>query len=75
MTEPAPRPEVAQDFLAHCVAATTGNPLLEQIRDKSSEAALAVFRLVKNALVHAIDNEAVVQTIQQSHVIRPGFSL
>jgi HD-GYP domain-containing protein (c-di-GMP phosphodiesterase class II) len=74
MTEPAPRPEVAQDFLAHCVAATTGNPLLEQIRDKSSEAALAVFRLVKNALVHAIDNEAVVQTIQQSHEILTGFS-
>jgi hypothetical protein len=72
MTEPAP--SVAQDFLAHCVAATTGNPLLEQIRDRSSEAALAVFRLAKNALVHAIDNEAVVQTVQQSHEILAAFS-
>jgi hypothetical protein len=38
-----------QDFLAHCQASTTGNPLLEQIRDRSSEAALAIFRLCKNA--------------------------
>ena len=63
-----------QDFLAHCQASTTGNPLLEQIRDRSSEAALAIFRLCKNALVHAIDNEAVVQTVQQSHQILANFS-
>ena len=64
----------SQDFLAHCVAATTGNPLLEQIRDRSSEAALAIFRLCKNVLVHAIDNEAVVHTIEQTQQILTSFA-
>jgi hypothetical protein len=67
-----PRP--ARDFLAHCVASTTGNPLLERIRDRSSEATLAVYRLVKNALIHAIDNDAVVSTAEQSAEILSGFA-
>jgi hypothetical protein len=66
--------ESRPDFLAHCVASTTGNPLLEQIRDRSSEAALAIFRLAKNVLVHAVDNEAVVSTIEQSQRILQGFA-
>ena len=61
MTEPA-----ATDYLAHCVATTTGNPQLDRIRDRSSEVVLALFRLVKNALVHAIDNEAVRETARTS---------
>lgn len=67
MTAAAPSSAPTQDFLAHCVATTTGNPLLERIRDRSSEATLAIYRLAKNALVHAIDNDAVVQTVEQSH--------
>ena len=74
MTNAAPDAPAAQDFLAHCVAGTTGNPLLEQIRDRSSEGALAIFRLCKNVLVHAVDNEAVVKTIQQTHEILGKFS-
>jgi hypothetical protein len=74
MTSGDPATQTRQDFLAHCVASTTGNPLLEQIRDRSSEASLAIFRLAKNVLVHAVDNEAVVSTIEQSHRILQGFA-
>jgi hypothetical protein len=56
------------------VASTTGNPLLERIRDRSAEATLAVYRLVKNVLVHAIDNDAVVSTAEQSAEILSGFA-
>jgi hypothetical protein len=70
--EMEPRP--ARDFLAHCVASTTGNPLLERIRDRSAEATLAVYRLAKNAMVHAIDNDAVVTTAEQSAEILSGFA-
>jgi len=70
MTEANP----PQDFLAHCVAQTTGNPLLEEIRDRSADAALAVFRLAKNALVHSIDNDAMVNTAEQSRSVLTGFA-
>jgi hypothetical protein len=66
--------EPQRDFLAHCVAATTGNPLLEEIRNRSAEAVLAVYRTIKNALVHAIDNDAMRQTAQQSAEILRGFA-
>ncbi len=62
------------DFLAHCVAQTTGNPLLEEIRDRSADAALAVFRLAKNALVHAIENDAMVATAEQSRSVLANFT-
>jgi len=64
----------AKDFLAHCVATTTGNPQLEQIRDQSANAALAVFRLVKNALVHSTSNEAFLKTAEQSQQILASFA-
>ena len=63
----------AKDFLPYCVASTTGNPLLEQIRDQSSHVVLAIYRLVKNAMVHAIDNDAVRETAQQSTEILQAF--
>ncbi len=68
----APQPEPG--FLAHCVAETTGNPMLEEIRDRSAEAALAIFRVAKNALVHAIDNDAMVQCAEQSAGVLSAFA-
>jgi len=62
------------DFLAYCVAQTTGNPMLEEIRDRSADAALAVFRLAKNALVHAIENDAMIATAEQSRSVLSGFA-
>jgi hypothetical protein len=50
---------IAGDFLDHCVAAQTGNPILERVRGKSAEVTLAVYRLVKTAQVHAQGNAAV----------------
>jgi hypothetical protein len=64
----------ARDFLSHCEAANAGNPVLERIRERGAEAILAVFRLVKNAFVHAIDNRAVTQTAAQSAEIIAGFA-
>jgi hypothetical protein len=61
-------------FLVHCVAETTGNPLLEEIRDRSAEAALAVFRVAKNSLVHAIENDAMVQCAEQSTGVLTAFA-
>ncbi|MBM4361284.1 MAG: hypothetical protein FJ104_01295 [Deltaproteobacteria bacterium] len=66
--------QAQRDFLAECQASTTGNPILEQIRDRGSDAVLALFRLVKNALVHAIDNRAVTTTAAQSREILSGFA-
>ena len=66
--------EISRDFLAKCVVATTGNPVLEQIRDKGADALLAIFRLSKNALIHAVDNQAVIQSAAQSQRILAEFS-
>ncbi|MBL8606133.1 MAG: hypothetical protein JNL38_02385 [Myxococcales bacterium] len=49
----------APDFLSLCAASHTGNPILERVRGKSAEVTLCVYRLVKTALVHALDNAAV----------------
>lgn len=62
------------DFLSLCVASRTGNPILEQIREHSAEAVLAIYRLVKNALVHALDNDAVTETVAQSCDILVRFA-
>ncbi len=48
-----------QDFLSHCGAGETGNPVLERIRGRSSDIVLAIFRLMKTSFVHALDNAAV----------------
>ncbi len=69
MTDAPPR-----DFLSECVPSTTGNPMLEQIRDRGADALLSVFRLVKNAMIHAIDNDAVRETATQAAEVLQGFS-
>jgi hypothetical protein len=48
--------------------------MLEQIRDRGSEAVLAVYRLVKNAMIHAVDNDAVRDTAKQSAEILRAFA-
>lgn len=62
------------DFLAQCVAGTTGNPVLEQIRDRSAEVVLALYRLLKTSLLHAIDNAATVDAAAQAATIMSGFA-
>jgi hypothetical protein len=63
------------DFLAACVPAASGNPVLEEIRDRGANAVLAIYRLVKTAMVHAADNQALQQTVSQSHEILHEFAV
>jgi hypothetical protein len=62
------------DFLAECNASDSRNKSLEEIRDKGAEVILAVFRMLKNSLVHAVDNKAVLLTVKESHTIIRDFS-
>jgi len=62
------------EFLANCKAADSGNRSLEEIRDKGAEVILAAFRMLKNSLVHAIDNKAVALTVKESHSIMRDFA-
>jgi hypothetical protein len=62
------------DFLAACKASDSRNKSLEEIRDKGAEVILAVFRMLKNSLVHAIDNKAVQLTVKESHAIISDFA-
>lgn len=62
------------DFLAACQASQTNNKALEEVRDKGAEVLLAMFRLSKNALVHALDNDAVTKTAAQTHRIVTDFA-
>ncbi|MBK8252491.1 MAG: hypothetical protein IPK82_07465 [Polyangiaceae bacterium] len=55
------------EYLVHAVTGTAKNPILEQIKNQGAEVVLAVFRLVKIAIVHHIDNDAVTQTIERTH--------
>lgn len=55
------------EYLVYAVTGTAGNPVLEQIKSQGAEVVLAVFRLVKIAMVHHIDNDAVTQTIERTH--------
>ncbi|MFI5307468.1 MAG: hypothetical protein ACHQ53_08960, partial [Polyangiales bacterium] len=61
-------------FLAACKASDSRNKALEEIRDKGSEVILAVFRLVKNCLVHALGNKAVLTTAKETHSIIADFA-
>jgi hypothetical protein len=61
-------------FLAACKASDSRNKALEEIRDKGSEVILAVFRLVKNSLVHALGNKAVLTTAKETHSIITDFA-
>ncbi len=62
------------DFLAACNASDSRNKSLEEIRDKGAEVILALFRMLKNSLVHAIDNKAVQLTVKDSHTIIADFA-
>jgi hypothetical protein len=62
------------DFLAECKASDSRNKSLEEIRDKGADVILAVFRMLKNSLVHAVDNKAVLLTVKESHTIMREFA-
>jgi hypothetical protein len=62
------------DFLAACKATDSRNKALEEIRDKGSEVILALFRLLKNSLVHALGNKAVQTTVKETHTIIGDFA-
>lgn len=63
-----------RDFLAYCEPATTGNPVLEEVRDRSANAVLALYRVAKTGMVHAADNQALLQTCEQSLGILQDFA-
>ena len=63
------------DFLESCQATHSTNKALEEVRDKGAEVLLALFRLMKNALVHSMENEAVIKTAAQSHKIIAEFAV
>jgi hypothetical protein len=62
------------DFLVACKATDSRNKALEEIRDKGSEVILSIFRLLKNALVHAVGNKAVLTTAKETHGIIADFA-
>lgn len=62
------------DFLAACKASDSRNKALEQIRDRGADVILAVFRLLKNSLVHAVGNQAVSTTARDTHAILTDFA-
>jgi hypothetical protein len=62
------------DFLAACKASDTRNKALEEIRDRGADIILAVFRMLKNSLVHATENRAVLQAVKETHGIITDFA-
>ncbi len=62
------------DFLAACQAVQQKNIALEEIHNKGADVVLAFFRLVKNALVHKMDNEAMIKTASQTHQMAVDFA-
>jgi HD-GYP domain-containing protein (c-di-GMP phosphodiesterase class II) len=63
------------DFLAACQARQQSNETLEEIRDKGAEVVMAMFRLAKNSLVHALDNEAMLKTAVDTTRITTDFAV
>ena len=61
------------DFLASCQALQQSNPILEEIREKGAEVVLSLFRLTKNSLVHALGNETILKTVEQTVKIISNF--
>lgn len=55
---------MTEDFLGQCTAQSLGNPMLDQIRSRSSEVVLTLYRFAKNVLIHAIDNDAVAEAAE-----------
>lgn len=74
MSAPVEQSREQGEFLARCVAGTSGNPALEQIRDKGADAVLALYRMVKIARIHSFENDAVVRTIDQSYGVLSEFA-
>ncbi len=62
------------DFLAACKASDSRNKSLEEIRDKGAEVILAIFRMLKNSLVHSVDNKAVQMTVKETHSVIADFA-
>jgi len=62
------------DFLAACKATDSRNKALEEIRDKGAEIILATFRMLKNSIIHQIDNEAVKKIVAETHAILIDFA-
>lgn len=62
------------DFLTMCQAVQQRNMALEEVRDKGANVILSFFRLLKNSLVHTLDNEATTQTASQTHKTITDFS-
>ncbi len=56
-----------EDYLSTGAEGFESNPHAERIIEGSAQVVLAVYRVCKNMLVHAADNEAVVTTLQTSH--------
>lgn len=50
-------------FLVHAVTLSTKNVALERIRDRGADVVMAVYRLVKTAFVHALENQAVAAAV------------
>ncbi len=61
-------------FLASCKATDSRNQALEGIRDKGGDVILSVFRLLKNSLVHSVENKAVLLTCKETHGILSDFA-
>jgi hypothetical protein len=62
-----------EDYLSTGAEGFSGNPHAERIIERSAEALMGVYRVIKNMLVHDPDNEAVVQTLEMSHRILIDF--
>jgi len=61
-------------FLQRAVAGAAGNAAVEVIRERGTEAVLAIYRLVKIGLIHSFENDAVGQTLDQTLTILREFS-
>ena len=67
-------PQDGRSFLDRCVAGTSGNAAVEMIRERGTEAVLAIYRLVKIGLIHSFENDAVGQTLDQTLGVLREFS-
>lgn len=63
-----------EDYLSTGAEGFKNNPHAEKIIEGSADAVLSIYRVCKNMLVHNVDNEAVVQTLEISHKILQDFS-
>ena len=69
---PTPAPH-GEDYLSCSVAAFQGNPELDRIIAASADAIMAFYRFAKNVLIHALDNDAVLATVESSFPILREF--